>query len=150
MPFSALSDLSYGEEITLGSAIHPCHSHDANSGGRLVVCLNSGGWLVVRTLPCRTGNMFRCLLRLCTCQPAVRDFHHASGEGFAPPRPLMTFRHPRSPGCSVPACGDKGTRTPDLRLAKAPLSQLSYIPALWVWRDLNTRPHAYQACALAS
>ncbi len=25
-------------------------------------------------------------------------------------------------------CGDKGTRTPDLRLAKAPLSQLSYIP----------------------
>ena len=30
--------------------------------------------------------------------------------------------------------GDEGTRTPDLRLAKAPLSQLSYIPArdsLW-------------------
>ena len=26
--------------------------------------------------------------------------------------------------------GDKGIRTPDLRLAKAPLSQLSYIPAL--------------------
>ena len=25
-------------------------------------------------------------------------------------------------------CGDEGTRTPDLRLAKAPLSQLSYIP----------------------
>lgn len=25
--------------------------------------------------------------------------------------------------------GDEGTRTPDLRLAKAPLSQLSYIPA---------------------
>jgi hypothetical protein len=28
--------------------------------------------------------------------------------------------------------GDEGTRTPDLCLAKAPLSQLSYVPALWV------------------
>ena len=28
----------------------------------------------------------------------------------------------------VDICGDKGIRTPDLRLAKAPLSQLSYIP----------------------
>ena len=27
-------------------------------------------------------------------------------------------------------CGDEGTRTPDLRLAKAPLSQLSYIPTM--------------------
>lgn len=31
---------------------------------------------------------------------------------------------------SLAADGDEGTRTPDLRLAKAPLSQLSYIPAL--------------------
>ena len=31
--------------------------------------------------------------------------------------------------CQVwPLDGDEGTRTPDLRLAKAPLSQLSYIP----------------------
>ena len=29
-----------------------------------------------------------------------------------------------------PFCGDEGTRTPDLRLAKASLSQLSYIPVL--------------------
>ena len=29
-------------------------------------------------------------------------------------------------GCQE--CGDEGTRTPDLCLAKAPLSQLSYIP----------------------
>ena len=26
-------------------------------------------------------------------------------------------------------CGDEGTRTPDIRLAKAALSQLSYIPS---------------------
>jgi hypothetical protein len=50
-------------------------------------------------------------------------------------------------------CGDEGTRTPDLRLAKAPLSQLSYIPKYeckWVWGGSNLRPHAYQACALTN
>jgi hypothetical protein len=30
-------------------------------------------------------------------------------------------------------CGDDGTRTPDIRLAKAALSQLSYIPSLCYW-----------------
>ena len=32
------------------------------------------------------------------------------------------------PRCQEDSSGDEGTRTPDLRLAKAPLSQLSYIP----------------------
>jgi hypothetical protein len=56
-------------------------------------------------------------------------------------------------------------RTDDLRLAKPPLSQLSYSPSIlsrsfasrapvraswWAWIDLNYRPHAYQACALTS
>ena len=70
-----------------------------------------------------------------------------------------------------PTNGDDRDRTDDLRLAKAALSQLSYIPwttrtiraqvvlsetALipapfeWAWVDLNYRPHAYQACALTS
>ena len=42
-------------------------------------------------------------------------------------------------------------RTDDLKLAKLPLSQLSYAPdneKWWAWEDLNFRPHAYQACAL--
>ena len=42
-------------------------------------------------------------------------------------------------------------RTDDLKLAKLPLSQLSYAPdnkRWWAWEDLNFRPHAYQACAL--
>ena len=61
-------------------------------------------------------------------------------------------------------------RTDDLKLAKLPLSQLSYGPifsetqqtrdwldhsagklglkAWWAWVDSNYRPHAYQACAL--
>ena len=42
-------------------------------------------------------------------------------------------------------------RTDDLKLAKLPLSQLSYAPdskIWWAWEDLNFRPHAYQACAL--
>jgi hypothetical protein len=60
--------------------------------------------------------------------------------------------------------GDGGAsrdRTDDLKLAKLPLSQLSYGPdpnninidALkewWAWEDLNLRPHAYQARALTN
>ena len=41
---------------------------------------------------------------------------------FIPP----AFSHPFTLGL----CGDEGTRTPDLRRAKAALSQLSYIPFL--------------------
>ena len=61
------------------------------------------------------------------------------------------------------ASGAEGDRTPDLRLAKPPLSQLSYSPAVparaawtvsprcrWAWAELNCRPHAYQACALTT
>ena len=39
-------------------------------------------------------------------------------------------RSPCQPFAIAHSCGDKGTRTLDLRLAKAPLSQLSYIPRL--------------------
>ena len=45
-------------------------------------------------------------------------------------------------------CGDKGTRTLNLRRARASLSQLSYIPVEWVYQDLNLGPRAYQARAL--
>ena len=46
-------------------------------------------------------------------------------------------------------------RTDDLKLAKLPLSQLSYGPVTtsWSWWarvDSNYRPHAYQACALTT
>ena len=43
-------------------------------------------------------------------------------------------------------------RTDDLKLAKLPLSQLSYAPKQlwWAREDLNLRPHAYQACALTN
>ena len=67
--------------------------------------------------------------------------------------------------------GDGRDRTDDLKLAKLPLSQLSYVPlkpsnptkakafkdcagqrvehqTWWAWVDSNYRPHAYQACAL--
>ena len=46
--------------------------------------------------------------------------------------------------------GAEGVRTPDPRLAKPMLSQLSYSPFGWAWQDLNLRPHAYQACALTT
>jgi hypothetical protein len=46
-------------------------------------------------------------------------------------------------------------RTDDLKLAKLPLSQLSYGPmpilqGWWARVDSNYRPHAYQACALTT
>jgi hypothetical protein len=47
-------------------------------------------------------------------------------------------------------------RTDDLKLAKLPLSQLSYGPDFgfrirwWARDELNVRPHAYQACALTT
>ena len=61
--------------------------------------------------------------------------------------------------------GARRDRTDDLKLAKLPLSQLSYgpvsptsheagsmIPASiwWAWEDSNFRPHAYQARALTN
>ena len=66
--------------------------------------------------------------------------------------------------------GARRDRTDDLKLAKLPLSQLSYGPLLevcaprrgdaldplattrnwWAWEDLNFRPHAYQARALTN
>ncbi len=53
--------------------------------------------------------------------------------------------------------GDEGTRTPGLCLAKAALSQLSYIPIIWykpalqwAFQDSNLRPFPYQRNALTS
>ena len=61
--------------------------------------------------------------------------------------------------------GARRDRTDDLKLAKLPLSQLSYGPVSpnmirsdpsgpasiwWAWEDSNFRPHAYQARALTN
>ena len=50
--------------------------------------------------------------------------------------------------------GDEGIRTPDFRLAKAALSQLSYIPItsdpLWAFQDSNLGPFPYQRNALTN
>ena len=51
--------------------------------------------------------------------------------------------------------GAEETRTPDFRLAKAALSQLSYGPlrpaaVWWAILDSNQRPQSYQDCALTS
>ncbi len=59
--------------------------------------------------------------------------------------------------------GASRDRTDDLKLAKLALSQLSYGPAgacnlakpaqtfqWWAEKELNLRPHAYQACALTT
>ena len=43
--------------------------------------------------------------------------------------------------------GDEQIRTADLRLAKAALSQLSYIPR-WAFLELNQGPYPYQGYAL--
>ena len=56
------------------------------------------------------------------------------------------------------AGGASRDRTDDLKLAKLALSQLSYGPEpespsfmpWWAEKELNLRPHAYQACALTT
>jgi hypothetical protein len=80
-------------------------------------------------------------------------------------RPELRERNPRSKTLENVSIGEncgggEGTRTPDPLLAKQVLCQLSYTPTIrcrsdaeqmwWAWEDLNFRPHAYQACALAS
>ena len=70
-----------------------------------------------------------------------------------------------SPTSPIQRIGGAGRdRTDDLKLAKLPLSQLSYGPGRqtdaiegsdtfddwWAWEDLNLRPHAYQARALTN
>ena len=78
----------------------------------------------------------------CAVQRAARQLCRAVGVGAAAPRTARgkmparsirlgfpaTYRSPRAPSTQRPG-GDEGTRTPDIRLAKAALSQLSYIPA---------------------
>ena len=58
------------------------------------------------------------------------------------------------------SCGEEGSRTPDLLLAKQALSQLSYFPDLsgltppvccvCAYLDSNQGPQLYQSCALAN
>ena len=78
-------------------------------------------------------------------------------EGPFPASPPASARW-RSP-IAKPACRSSGgageNRTPDFRLAKAALSQLSYGPGpgqngWWAILDSNQRPQSYQDCALTS
>src|SRR5215213_4509565 len=75
------------------------------------------------------------------------------------PRAHHAARH----GCRGNGGGASRDRTDDLKLAKLALSQLSYGPAgrspkllpfaqarWWAEKELNLRPHAYQACALTT
>ena len=70
---------------------------------------------------------------------------------------VLNFRVFTKPGNTpLQACsgGDDGTRTRDFCLAKAALSQLSYIPICvdasrqWAFLDSNQRPFPYQRNAL--
>ena len=117
----------------------------------------------------------------CAVQRAARQLCRAVGGGAAAPRSARgkmparsirlrfpaTCRSPRTPSTQRPG-GDEGTRTPDIRLAKAALSQLSYIPAplsstfsdaqgashqdplLWAFQDSNLGPFPYQRNALTN
>ena len=69
----------------------------------------------------------------------------------------------------IQVSGDDRARTDNLRLARAALSQLSYVPGFigpltkgpeenwpkwqvshWTWEDSNLRPQLYQSCDLTS
>ena len=86
----------------------------------------------------------------CPCQPSARFFSarvfwvtHCLSCGD--PVGLRTFT----------PCGEEGTRTPDLLLAKQALYQLSYSPdrvppTVCAYLDSNQGPQLYQSCALAN
>ena len=46
--------------------------------------------------------------------------------------------------------GDKEIRTPDPLLARQVLSQLSYTPIWWTFRDSNPGPTGYEPVALTN
>ena len=93
---------------------------------------------------------------------SFRPYSIVNEPALADPPSSRLVRCGEFPRClsqtpSARACGGAGRdRTDDPRLAKAVLSQLSYSPlasaspAWWAWKDLNFRPHAYQACALTT
>ena len=100
-----------------------------------------------RSFAPRIRDLFRMrLLRYASLlDSAVKDLPRGlEARGEARGRRLPSF---------APSGADRD-RTDDLRLAKPPLSQLSYSPTRrkhwWAWIDLNYRPHAYQACALTN
>ena len=67
----------------------------------------------------------------CTASSAV-PFHYSVVKVLAKPTlSISAWPYSTCPGLVhwFPSCGDDGTRTRDFRLAKAALSQLSYIPA---------------------
>jgi hypothetical protein len=97
---------------------------------------------------------------------------HNVKEGFRPHRrrsanlvssSLENFGG-RYTASAAAAGGASRDRTDDLKLAKLALSQLSYGPKAmrnrgraprtahkwWAEKELNLRPHAYQACALTT
>jgi hypothetical protein len=90
-------------------------------------------------------------------RPAFRRYQQNSpAYRRAVSRPTFGAQPARSVGG-----GDEGARTPDIRLAKAALSQLSYIPGSkaefclqpskeWAFVDSNHRPSPYQRDALTN
>jgi hypothetical protein len=82
------------------------------------------------------------------------------GKAFSSLNFLFAFCQLHSP--SINSGGDDGTRTRGIRLAKAALSQLSYIPVLagllifpvrvllWAFQGSNLRPRPYQRRALTN
>ena len=103
--------------------------------------------------------------------PGISPLHDVKKSAGSPVRRAETVLLPSSMD-AAPAAGTfsaarrkrriggaRRDRTDDLKLAKLPLSQLSYGPVpydptppqkWWAWEDLNFRPHAYQARALTN
>jgi hypothetical protein len=97
------------------------------------------------------------------CQPGTARF--SVSQALELPRPVTALEESaiRSLGfmlfavCGPARCGEEGTRTPDLLLAKQALYQLSYFPnpagrpqPQCAYLDSNQGPQLYQSCALAN
>ena len=112
-------------------------------------------------LHCRAAS-----LRAMQANPFIHDVNQQNARSFK--RRNWSYEVSTAICRNTQRCLDGGARrdrTDDLKLAKLPLSQLSYGPVLnptsrsrspdqpqswWAWEDLNFRPHAYQARALTN
>ena len=91
-----------------------------------------------------------------TCRVKTRMACCAAARGRRPAFARWATAWSPSSLSRAKASGADRDRTDDLKLAKLPLSQLSYGPDCgirirwWARNELNVRPHAYQACALTT
>ena len=81
---------------------------------------------------------------------SLQYYNHKSTTSFYLLHWIITLQQNKQPNKDCLFGGDKGNRTLDPLRARQVLSQLSYIPVWWTFRDSNPGPTGYEPVALTS